>query len=183
VIRSKNIILVGSRTWSRNGVASLTTNFTGTRSLLTSIIFLRIKEEIENMFDLSSRGKTRTSPHLRDELRLLLSLYKEENLHLFCAGQTLGHAAINRFDQGHDRLQTGKFDNFISTLTLSLIFRPINEPTTWISLTPKNRLGNVAIPKTVLTSRWLSVLTALVYISDKNHRNHASRRLHLQQHP
>ena len=79
--------------------------------------FLRIKEEIENAFDLSSRGKTHTSSHLRDELQLLLALYKEENLHLFCAGRTLGHAAINQLDQGYDRLQEEKIDNFISTTT------------------------------------------------------------------
>ncbi|KAF8809191.1 hypothetical protein BYT27DRAFT_7284261 [Phlegmacium glaucopus] len=58
--------------------------------------FLRIKEEIENAFALHSRGKTHTSPHLRDELRVLFALYKEENLHFFCAGRTLGHAATNQ---------------------------------------------------------------------------------------
>ena len=79
--------------------------------------FLRIKEEIENAFELANRGKTHTSPHLRDELRVLLALYKEENLHLFCAGRTLGHAALNQLDQGYDRLQKGKLDNFISKTT------------------------------------------------------------------
>jgi hypothetical protein len=41
--------------------------------------FLRIKEEIENAFDLSSRAKTHTSPHLRDELRLLLIMFDQVN--------------------------------------------------------------------------------------------------------
>jgi hypothetical protein len=75
--------------------------------------FLRIKEEIENTFNLHSRGKTHTSPHLRDELRVLLSLYKEENLHLFCTGRTIGHAATNQFNAGYRRLDNSKLDDFI----------------------------------------------------------------------
>ena len=75
--------------------------------------FLRIKEEIENAFSLRSRGKTHTSPHLRDELCVLLALYKEEYLHLFCTGRTLGHAAINQFNEGYTRLDTGKLDTCI----------------------------------------------------------------------
>jgi len=76
--------------------------------------FLRIKEEIENAFSLKSRGKSHTSPHLRDELRLLLTLFMEENLHLFFTGRTLGHAATNQFNEGYSRLDTGKLDDFIS---------------------------------------------------------------------
>ncbi|KIJ89643.1 hypothetical protein K443DRAFT_154869, partial [Laccaria amethystina LaAM-08-1] len=79
--------------------------------------FLRIKEEIENAFTLRSRGKTHTSPHLRDELRILLALFKEEKLHLFCSGRTLGHAAINQFNEGHERLDMGKLDDFICKST------------------------------------------------------------------
>ena len=79
--------------------------------------FLWIKEEIENAFSLRSCGKTHTSPHLRDELRVLLALYKEEHLHLFCTGRTLGHAAINQFNEGYTRLDTGKLDDFISKST------------------------------------------------------------------
>jgi hypothetical protein len=37
--------------------------------------FLQIKEEIENAFDLTNRGKTHTS-HLSDELQLLLAFLK-----------------------------------------------------------------------------------------------------------
>ena len=79
--------------------------------------FLRIKEEIENAFTLRSRGKTHTSPHLRDELRVLLALYKEENLHHFCTGRTLGHAATNQFNKGYKRLDTTKLDDFITSST------------------------------------------------------------------
>ncbi|PPQ87647.1 hypothetical protein CVT25_011485 [Psilocybe cyanescens] len=76
-----------------------------------------IKEEIENVFDLARRGKTHSSPHLRDEFRLLLALYKEEKLHLFCTGRSLGHAALNQFDIGHNRLQDSKLNDFISKST------------------------------------------------------------------
>ena len=79
--------------------------------------FLRIKEEIENAFTLRSRGKTHTSPHLRDELRVLLALYREENLHFFCIGRTMGHAATNQFNKGYKRLDTSKLDDFISKST------------------------------------------------------------------
>ena len=79
--------------------------------------FLRIKEEIENAFFLTSRGKSHTSSHLRDELRLLLALFMEENIHLFFTGRTLGHTAINQFNVGYWRLDTGKLDDFISKST------------------------------------------------------------------
>lgn len=79
--------------------------------------FLRIKEEIEDAFDLKIRGKTHTSPHLRDELRLLLALYHEENVHMFCSGRTLGHAAVNQFDEGYNKLRNGKLKDFIYKTT------------------------------------------------------------------
>jgi hypothetical protein len=79
--------------------------------------FLRIKEEIENAFDLSSRAKTHTSPHLRAELRLLLELFKEEFLHLFCTGRTLGHAAGNQLNHGFNRLQIAKLADFTCKTT------------------------------------------------------------------
>ena len=79
--------------------------------------FLRIKEEIEDAFDLKIRGKTHTSPHLRDELRLLLALYREENVHLFCTGRTMGHAAVNQFDEGYNKLRNGKLKDFIDKTT------------------------------------------------------------------
>ena len=79
--------------------------------------FLRIKEEIETAFSLNSRGKSHTSPHLRDELRLLLTWFMEENIHLFFTGRKLGHAAINQFNRGYWWLDEGKLDDFISKST------------------------------------------------------------------
>jgi hypothetical protein len=48
---------------------------------------------------------------------MLLALFKEEKLHLFCSGRTLGHAAINQFNEGHERLDMGKLDDFICKST------------------------------------------------------------------
>ncbi|EDR00803.1 uncharacterized protein LACBIDRAFT_333858 [Laccaria bicolor S238N-H82] len=42
---------------------------------------------------------------------------RDENLHLFCAGRTLGHVAVNQFNQGYDRLQQKKLNDFINKTT------------------------------------------------------------------
>ncbi|KAJ7172952.1 hypothetical protein C8R43DRAFT_1119774 [Mycena crocata] len=68
--------------------------------------FLQIKEEVETAFSLEHRGKTHTSPHQRAELRLLLTAFKEEEVHLFRSGRSMGHAAVNQFARGFRRLDT-----------------------------------------------------------------------------
>ncbi|KAJ7708549.1 hypothetical protein B0H16DRAFT_1667975 [Mycena metata] len=75
--------------------------------------FLKIKEDIESAFDLKRRSKSHTSPHLRDETHLLLRMYKEDQLHLFRSGCSMGHAAVNRFDRGYQRLEGGKLGEFL----------------------------------------------------------------------
>ncbi|KAJ6545695.1 hypothetical protein B0H19DRAFT_1308385 [Mycena capillaripes] len=75
--------------------------------------FLKIKADIETAFELKRRGKAHTSPHLRDETKVLLKLYEEEELHLFRSGRSLGHAAVNRFDRGYQRLEDGKMDEYL----------------------------------------------------------------------
>ncbi|KAF8210685.1 hypothetical protein K438DRAFT_1569424, partial [Mycena galopus ATCC 62051] len=75
--------------------------------------FLKMKEDIETAFDLKRRGKAHTSPHLRDEIQTLLRLYKDEELHTFRSGRSMGHAAVNRFDRGYQRLDGGKMDDFL----------------------------------------------------------------------
>lgn len=47
----------------------------------------------------------------------MLTLYHEERFHLFCAGQTLGHAAVNQFDHGYEKLHGGKLQDFIDKST------------------------------------------------------------------
>ncbi|KAK7015321.1 hypothetical protein R3P38DRAFT_3321645 [Favolaschia claudopus] len=75
--------------------------------------FLQIKEDVESAFDLKRRSKSHTSPHLRDETKILLRMYKEEELHSFCSGRSMGHVAVNRFDRGYARLEGGKLDDFL----------------------------------------------------------------------
>ncbi|KAJ6556007.1 hypothetical protein B0H19DRAFT_1262126 [Mycena capillaripes] len=79
--------------------------------------FLRIKEEITAAFDSKRRGKTHTSPHLRAELHLLLTMFKEQEAHLFRSGCSLGHAAINQFARGCRRLEEGKLQEWLDKST------------------------------------------------------------------
>ncbi|KAJ7926664.1 hypothetical protein B0H13DRAFT_1862116 [Mycena leptocephala] len=55
--------------------------------------FLQIKEEVEATFELEHRGKTHTSPDVQSELHLLLTVFKEKEVHLFRSGRSMGHAA------------------------------------------------------------------------------------------
>jgi hypothetical protein len=75
--------------------------------------FLKIKEDIESAFELKRRSKAHTSPHLRDETHVLLRMYRDEELHLFRPGRGMGHAAVNRFDRGNQRLEGGKMAEFL----------------------------------------------------------------------
>ncbi|KAF7971918.1 hypothetical protein HWV62_19431 [Athelia sp. TMB] len=79
--------------------------------------FLRLKEQIESAFNLKARGKSHTSPHLRSEYQRLLAMYKEEELHLFRSGRTLGHAAVNYFGRGYKRLKEGRIASYLSKTT------------------------------------------------------------------
>ncbi|KAJ7796096.1 hypothetical protein B0H14DRAFT_2390994 [Mycena olivaceomarginata] len=80
--------------------------------------FLLIKEEVETSFDFQSRGQTHTSPSLSDELGLLLRAFKEEEVHLFRSGRSLGHAAVNQFARGWRRLDEEKLDTFLTKSTV-----------------------------------------------------------------
>lgn len=80
--------------------------------------FLHIKEEVETAFNLQHRGKTHTSPHLSSELRLLLTTFKEEEVHLFRSGRSLGHAAVNQFARGWWRLEDDKLSDFLTKSTV-----------------------------------------------------------------
>ena len=77
--------------------------------------FLRIKEIIQEGFDLTQRSKTHTSPHLQDEFKLLLAMYKELKLHSFHSGRSLGHIAKNRLDIGYTALDDRGMDVFLRT--------------------------------------------------------------------
>ncbi|KZP25600.1 hypothetical protein FIBSPDRAFT_1041245 [Athelia psychrophila] len=79
--------------------------------------FLRIKEQLESAFNLKARSKAHTSPHLRNEYQRLLAMYKEEELHLFRSGRSLGHAAVNHFGRGYKRLEEGRIATYIKKTT------------------------------------------------------------------
>ncbi|KAK6996216.1 hypothetical protein R3P38DRAFT_3329591 [Favolaschia claudopus] len=79
--------------------------------------FLQIKEEVEAAFDLKKRSQTHTSPDIHDELTLLLRLFKEEEVHMFRSGRSMGHAAVNQFARGMRRLDAGKLDKFLKKST------------------------------------------------------------------
>ncbi|KAK7028065.1 hypothetical protein VNI00_015016 [Paramarasmius palmivorus] len=66
--------------------------------------FLWLKEAFEVAADLHQRSKLHTSPHLRDEYRMLLVMYAEDKLHTFRSGRSYGHAAINLFARGEERI-------------------------------------------------------------------------------
>ncbi|KAJ7210267.1 hypothetical protein B0H12DRAFT_957751, partial [Mycena haematopus] len=51
------------------------------------------------------------------ELHLLLALFKEEEVHLFREGRSMGHAAVNQFSRGCLQLDKGKLADFISSTT------------------------------------------------------------------
>jgi hypothetical protein len=62
--------------------------------------FLRFRELIEDGFKIRCRGKKHTSPHQHDEYKITLQMYKDDGLHTYCSGQTMGHAACNLFNDG-----------------------------------------------------------------------------------
>ncbi|KAJ7781696.1 hypothetical protein B0H14DRAFT_3507422 [Mycena olivaceomarginata] len=79
--------------------------------------FLRFKENIETVFNLKHRGKAHTSPHQCPALRLLLTMFKDEEVHTFRVGQSMGHAAVNQFARGVRQLDEGKLRDFIKSTT------------------------------------------------------------------
>lgn len=81
-------------------------------------LFLRFKEYMQDDFNIKRRSKSHTSPHLRDEYSTLLRLYKEEELHKFVSGRTMGHAAVNLLNNGYTRLESGgKMKSFLARST------------------------------------------------------------------
>ncbi|KAJ7201866.1 hypothetical protein GGX14DRAFT_571124 [Mycena pura] len=96
--------------------------------------FLRFKEHIEEAFELKHRSKTHGAPHLRNEFQQLLRMHKEDELHLFRPGRTMGHAAINYFGRGYERLDDGRMDHFIeqstaySDIMIDVLQQSANDP-------------------------------------------------------
>ncbi|THH16899.1 hypothetical protein EUX98_g9229 [Antrodiella citrinella] len=62
--------------------------------------FLRLKEEMEASVHLSPRRKTHTEPHLQNEYRETLRVFREFNLHCHHEGRDLGHHSLDDFSRG-----------------------------------------------------------------------------------
>ncbi|KAJ7812437.1 hypothetical protein B0H14DRAFT_2208379, partial [Mycena olivaceomarginata] len=54
---------------------------------------------------------------LEELFQQLLRMHKEDELHSFRPGRTLGYAAVNYFGQGYERLEDGRMDYFIQQST------------------------------------------------------------------
>ncbi|KAJ7025244.1 hypothetical protein C8F04DRAFT_921804, partial [Mycena alexandri] len=48
---------------------------------------------------------------------VLLRMYKDEELHQFRSGRSMGHAAVNCFDRGYERLDGGKMKEYVERST------------------------------------------------------------------
>ncbi|KAJ7737519.1 hypothetical protein B0H16DRAFT_1325909 [Mycena metata] len=79
--------------------------------------FLRMKEQMESAFELKPRGKTHGAPHLRNEFQQLLRMYKEDELHLYRPGRTMGHASLNYYARGYEKLEDSGIAKFIEEST------------------------------------------------------------------
>ncbi|KAJ7884295.1 hypothetical protein B0H14DRAFT_2564360 [Mycena olivaceomarginata] len=77
-----------------------------------------IKEEITTAFSLKRRSKTHTSPHLRNELHLLLTMFKEQE-----------GAAVHQFARGTQRLEGGKLQEWLDrSMCLGAFLEELNRP-------------------------------------------------------
>ncbi|KAJ7687731.1 hypothetical protein B0H17DRAFT_1160422 [Mycena rosella] len=79
--------------------------------------FLRMKENMESAFGLKPRGKTHGAPHLRNEFQQLLRMHKEDQLHLYRPGRTMGHASLNYYALGYEKLDDTRIAKFIEEST------------------------------------------------------------------
>ncbi|KAJ6495854.1 hypothetical protein DFH09DRAFT_1448534, partial [Mycena vulgaris] len=78
--------------------------------------FLRIKEQMEEAFELKHRSKTHGAPHQRNEFQQL-RMHREDELHLFRPGRTMEHTAVNYLERGYERLEDGCMVHFIAQST------------------------------------------------------------------
>ncbi|KAJ7725278.1 hypothetical protein DFH07DRAFT_783025 [Mycena maculata] len=79
--------------------------------------FLHMKSNMESSFKLKPRGKTHGAPHLQNEFQQLLRMHKEDQRHLYRPGRTMGHASINFYAQGNEKLEESQIDKFIREST------------------------------------------------------------------
>ncbi|KAJ7627263.1 hypothetical protein FB45DRAFT_749505 [Roridomyces roridus] len=70
--------------------------------------FYQVKEAMERGFSLKHHGGAHTSPHIKAELLTLTRMFREEQMHCFRKGRSLGHAAKDLIDAGVVKLDLGK---------------------------------------------------------------------------
>ncbi|KAF8994515.1 hypothetical protein BDZ89DRAFT_1179618, partial [Hymenopellis radicata] len=74
--------------------------------------FLRLREELEAAYELAERSKSHTSAHLRDEYRIMMTIFREDHLNYFRSGHSMGHIAVDLEDAGYQDLDDGKYNEF-----------------------------------------------------------------------
>ncbi|KAJ7804194.1 hypothetical protein B0H14DRAFT_3154079 [Mycena olivaceomarginata] len=79
--------------------------------------FQRLKEEMQEAFGLNCHRKTHTSPSVTNEIRMLMDMYRREQVHYFRAGRKMEHASKDLIDAGYTKLDRGKLAELLRTST------------------------------------------------------------------
>lgn len=80
--------------------------------------FLRLKEEMEELVSLKARKGAHVEPHLRNELRELMKVLREQEVNLRRPGRSNeGFTAVDDLQSGYEQLRDKKIDSFIDKTT------------------------------------------------------------------
>ncbi|KAK7021767.1 hypothetical protein VNI00_017278 [Paramarasmius palmivorus] len=80
--------------------------------------FTGVQSAFEDAFGLEHRKNSHTSPLFAPELRVLLDLLKDCQVHLFCAGRSYGHVVKDYLSVGYKNLDSGgKIKTFVKKTT------------------------------------------------------------------
>ncbi|THH27969.1 hypothetical protein EUX98_g6231 [Antrodiella citrinella] len=120
--------------------------------------FLRLKEEMEAAVHMAPRSKTHTEPHLQNEYREALRVFREYDLHRHHAGRDLGHHTQDDFARGVANL--GRTKKVADVIANALRTRdnaekeikgdgktPAADPRTYMCTPMYYRDGKVVIPR------------------------------------
>ncbi|TCD67611.1 hypothetical protein EIP91_012176, partial [Steccherinum ochraceum] len=75
--------------------------------------FLRLKEEMEELVSLKARKGAHIEPHLRNELRELMKVLREQEVNLRRPGRNEGFVAVDDLKIGYEKLRDKKIKEFI----------------------------------------------------------------------
>ena len=75
--------------------------------------FLCLKEEFEEMMDLAPRRKNHTEPHLNNELREALRIFRDKDIHCCHKGRDMGYHSKDHLTEGYKILDNGRVQDFI----------------------------------------------------------------------